>query len=165
MAKVLLATGLIVGYSYLTEFFTAWYSGVHWERFAFLNRPFGPYRVIVSCMFFCNVFAPQLLWSKRLRQNLGVLFFVAMCVNCGMWFERFVIIVISLHRDFLPSSWAYYLPTWVDVSTFMGTFGLFFTLFLLFMRFLPMIAISEVKGVTPYADPHTVEGGAKGGQH
>jgi molybdopterin-containing oxidoreductase family membrane subunit len=154
MAKVLLATGLIVGYSYLTEFFTAWYSGVHWERFAFLNRPFGPYRVIVFCMFFCNVFAPQLLWSKRLRQNLGVLFFVAMCVNCGMWFERFVIIVISLTRDFLPSSWGSYAPTWVDLGMFAGSFGLFFTLFLLFCRYLPMIAMAEVKTVMPQAHAH-----------
>jgi molybdopterin-containing oxidoreductase family membrane subunit len=154
MAKVLLATGLIVGYSYLTEFFTAWYSGVHWERFAFLNRAFGPYKFVVYCMFFCNVFAPQLLWSKRLRQNLGVLFFVAMCVNCGMWFERFVIIVISLTRDFLPSSWGSYAPTWVDLGMFAGSFGLFFTLFLLFCRYLPMIAMAEVKTVMPQAHAH-----------
>mgnify|MGYP003331295833 CR=1 FL=1 len=99
------------------------------------------------------------------RTNLLAVFIISILVNIGMWFERFVIIVISLHRDFLPSNWAYYLPSPVDILTYLGTFGLFFTLFLLFMRFLPMIAISEVKGVTPFADPHTSEGGAKGGHH
>jgi molybdopterin-containing oxidoreductase family membrane subunit len=104
---------------------------------------------------------PQLFWFKKIRQNVFIIFIMSILVNVGMWFERFVIIVISLHRDFLPSSWGYFKPTWVDVCTYIGTFGLFFTCFLLFMRFLPMIAISEVKGVTPQADPHHPLGGAK----
>ncbi|HEU5071827.1 MAG TPA: NrfD/PsrC family molybdoenzyme membrane anchor subunit [Verrucomicrobiae bacterium] len=165
MCKVTLATGSIVGYAYCMEFFIAWYSGNPNERFHFLNRAMGPYWWGWVCMMGFNTLLPQVFWFRKIRENLWLVFVVSILVNVGMWFERFVIIVVSLHRDFLPSSWAYYLPTWVDVSTFMGTFGLFFTLFLLFMRFLPMIAISEVKGVTPYADPHTVEGGAKGGQH
>jgi molybdopterin-containing oxidoreductase family membrane subunit len=154
MAKVLLATGMIVGYAYSTEFFTAWYSGVHWERFAFMNRAFGPYQWAFCAMVFCNVVAPQFLWSKRLRQNLLVLFCVAMCVNIGMWFERFVIIVISLSRDFLPSSWGDYAPSWVDICMFVGSFGLFFTFFLLFCRYLPMVAMAEVKTVMPEAHAH-----------
>jgi molybdopterin-containing oxidoreductase family membrane subunit len=154
MAKILLATGMMVGYSYGCEFFTAWYSGVPWERFAFLNRVMGNYRYIAWCMLFCNVVAPQFLWSRRLRQNLWVLFIVAMFANCGMWFERFVIIVMSLTRDFLPSSWGNYYPTWVDLSMFAGSFGLFFTLFLLFCRFLPMVAMAEVKTVMPQAHAH-----------
>jgi molybdopterin-containing oxidoreductase family membrane subunit len=154
MAKVLLATGLIVGYAYSVEFFTAWYSGGMWERFAFINRAFGPYRWAFFLMVFCNVVAPQFLWSKTLRNNLGVLFAVAMCVNCGMWFERFVIIVISLTRDFLPSSWGHYSPTWVDLGMLAGSFGLFFTFFLLFCRYLPMVAMAEVKTVMPQAHAH-----------
>jgi molybdopterin-containing oxidoreductase family membrane subunit len=154
MAKVLLATGLIVGYAYAVEFFMAWYSGVHWERFAFMNRAFGPYGWAFFFMVFCNVVAPQLLWSRRLRNNLLVLFLVAMCVNCGMWFERFVIIVSSLSRDYLPSSWGQYVPSWVDLGMFAGSFGLFFTLFLLFCRYLPMVAMAEVKTVMPQAHAH-----------
>ncbi len=154
MAKVLLGTGLIVGYAYTVEFFTAFYSGVHWETFAFTNRALGPYRWAFGLMVFCNVIAPQLLWSKKLRQNLWVLFFVAMCVNVGMWFERFVIIVISLSRDFLPSSWGHYVPSWVDLCMFTGSFGLFFTFFLLFCRYLPMVAMAEVKTVMPQAHAH-----------
>jgi molybdopterin-containing oxidoreductase family membrane subunit len=104
---------------------------------------------------------PQLFWFKKMRQNLWVVFIISILVNIGMWFERFVIIVLSLHRDFLPSNWGYFKPTPVDIMTFIGTFGLFFTMFLLFLRFLPMIAISEVKGVTPQSDPHHPLGGAK----
>ena len=111
----------------------------------------------------CNVICPQLFWIKAVRRNMVIVFIISIFVNIGMWFERFVIIVTSLHRDYLPSNWAYYSPSWVDIWTFVGTFGLFCTLFLLFMRFLPMIAISEVKGVTPQADPHHPLGGAKGG--
>jgi molybdopterin-containing oxidoreductase family membrane subunit len=154
MAKVLLGTGLIVAYAYGVEFFMAWYSGVHWERFAFVNRAFGPYGWAFALMVFCNVIAPQLLWFKALRNNLLVLFVVAMCVNCGMWFERFVIIVISLTRDFLPSSWGAFVPSWVDLAMFAGSFGLFFTLFLLFCRYLPMVAMAEVKTVMPQAHAH-----------
>jgi molybdopterin-containing oxidoreductase family membrane subunit len=154
MCKVLLATGMIVAYAYAGEFFIAWYSGHHYEQFVFLNRPFGPYAWAFWTMVFCNVVAPQLLWSKKLRTNLWVVMFVAMCVNVGMWFERFVIIVTSLHRDFLPSSWAMFVPTWVDLGMLLGSFGLFFTLFLLFCRFLPVVAMAEVKTVMPQAHAH-----------
>jgi Ni/Fe-hydrogenase subunit HybB-like protein len=147
MNKVILATGSIVGYAYATEFFTAWYSGNMYERFTFLNRAFGPYAWAYWTMITCNVIAPQFFWSKRLRTSVPFMFVISIFVNIGMWFERFVIIATSLHRDFLPSSWGYFRPTLVDILTFTGTFGLFLTLFLLFIRFVPMIAISEVKGV------------------
>ena len=162
MCKVTLATGSIVGYAYGMEFFIAWYSGSPYERYAFINRAMGPYWWGYWTMIFCNVVVPQVFWFQRIRHNLAVVFVISILVNIGMWFERFVIIVISLHRDFLPANWGYFSPTWVDVCTFIGTFGLFFTMFLLFMRFLPMIAVSEVKGVTPFADPHHPDGGAKG---
>ncbi len=166
MCKVTLATGSIVGYAYGMEFFIAWYSGNPYERFAFINRAVGPFAWGYWIMIACNVVVPQLFWFKRFRQNLILVWVLSILVNVGMWFERFVIIVISLHRDFIPSNWGYFLPTWVDALTYLGTFGLFFTMFLLFMRFLPMIAISEVKGVIPQADPHHPLGGAKeGGSH
>jgi Ni/Fe-hydrogenase subunit HybB-like protein len=161
MCKVTMATGSIVGYAYCMEFFIAWYGGNPNERFHFLNRAFGPYWWGWACMMGFNTIVPQVFWFKKLRQNLVFVFIISILVNIGMWFERFVIIVVSLHRDFLPSSWGYFKPTFVDICTFLGTFGLFFTLFLLFVRFLPMIAISEVKGVTPQADPHHPAGGAK----
>jgi molybdopterin-containing oxidoreductase family membrane subunit len=147
------------------EFFIAWYGGNPYELYAFQNRAFGPYAWAYWIMVSCNVICPQLFWSKRLRTNVVFVFIISIFVNIGMWFERFVIIVTSLHRDYMPSNWAYYSPTWVDIWQFVGTFGLFMTLFLLFMRFLPAIAIGEVKGVTPQADPHHPLGGAKGGQH
>ena len=147
MAKVMLATGSIVGYAYAVEFFTAFFSGNPYERFVFLNRATGPYAWAVWTMFACNVFSPQLFWFKKVRQSLSALFALSILINVGMWFERFVIIVTSLHRDFLPSSWGYFRPTFVDVLTFAGSIGLFLTLFLLFVRFLPMIAMSEVKGM------------------
>jgi len=166
MCKVTLATGSIVGYAYGTEVFIAWYSGNPYERYAFINRAGGPFAWGYWTMIICNVVVPQLFWFKRIRQHLLIVWILSILVNVGMWFERFVIIVISLHRDFLPSNWGYYLPTWVDVTTFLGTFGLFFTMFLLFMRFLPMIAISEVKGVVPQADPHSpLAGNPQGGPH
>jgi molybdopterin-containing oxidoreductase family membrane subunit len=161
MCKVTLATGSIVGYAYGMEFFIAWYSGSPYERFAFINRALGPYWWGYWTTIICNVVVPQFFWFKKLRNNLVFVFIVSILVNIGMWFERFVIIVISLHRDFLPASWGYFSPSWVDICTYIGTFGLFFTLFLLFIRFLPMIAISEVKGVTPQSDPHHPLGGAK----
>ena len=163
MCKVTLATGSIVGYAYATEFFIAWYSGNPIERFTFLNRAFGPYWWAYWTMITCNVVVPQLFWFKKIRTNMVVVFILSILVNVGMWFERFVIVVTSLHRDFIPANWGYFKPTWVDVMTYVGTFGLFFTCFLLFMRFLPMIAIAEVKGVTPHADPHHPMGGAKTG--
>ncbi len=161
MCKVTMATGSIVAYAYCMEFFIAWYGGNPSEQFHFLNRAFGPYWWGWACMMGFNTVVPQLFWFKKVRQNLWIVFIISILVNIGMWFERFVIIVLSLHRDFLPSNWGYFKPTWVDICTFLGTFGLFFTMFLLFLRFLPMIAISEVKGVTPQADPHHPLGGAK----
>jgi molybdopterin-containing oxidoreductase family membrane subunit len=154
MAKIMLTTGLMVGYAYSIEFFMAWYSGNDYERFVFMNRAFGPYAWAYWIMVSCNVFIPQLLWIKKLRLNLAFLFVISILINVGMWFERYVIIVTSLHRDFLPSSWGYFKPTIFDLSTLAGSFGLFFTLFLVFLRFLPMISMSEVKGVLPQAHPH-----------
>jgi molybdopterin-containing oxidoreductase family membrane subunit len=161
MCKVTLATGSIVGYAYAMEFFIAWYSGNPNERFHFMNRALGPYNWAWLLMVIPNVVVPQIFWFKRARQSLVLVFIISIVVNVGMWFERFVIIVIGLHRDFMPSNWGYYKPTIVDICTYIGTFGLFFTFFLLFIRFLPMIAVSEVKGVTPQADPHHPLGGAK----
>jgi molybdopterin-containing oxidoreductase family membrane subunit len=147
MNKIILVTGSIVGYAYATEFFIAWYSGNPYERFAFINRAFGPYWWAYWTMITCNVLSPQFFWIKRFRRSIPFMFILSITTNIGMWFERFVIIVTSLHRDFLPGSWGYFKPTWVDMCTFLGTIGLFLTLFLLFARFLPMIAVSEVKGV------------------
>ncbi len=161
MCKVTLATGSMVGYAYMMEFFIAWYSGNPNEAFHFSNRALGPYQWAWIPMIACNVLIPQLFWFKKLRRNLVLVFIVSILVNVGMWCERFVIIVVSLTREFLPSSWHYFRPTWVDIGTYVGTFGLFFTCFLLFLRFLPMIAVSEIKGVTPQADPHHPLGGAK----
>jgi Ni/Fe-hydrogenase subunit HybB-like protein len=161
MCKVTLATGSIVGYAYAMEFFIAWYSGNPNERFHFINRALGPYWWGWMFMIGCNVVVPQVFWIKWCRQKLWFVFIISILVNVGMWFERFVIIVIGLHRDFIPANWGYYRPSPVDICTYIGTFGLFFTCFLLFIRFLPMIAISEVKGVTPQSDPHHPLGGAK----
>ncbi|MBT5955093.1 polysulfide reductase NrfD [bacterium] len=157
MNKIILATGTMVGYAYGMEFFTAWYSGNEYEAFAFVNRAFGPYAWAYWIMVSCNVLFPQLFWFKKVRTSIPAMFVISIIVNIGMWFERFVITVTSLSRDFLPSSWGYYSPTWVDLCTFLGSFGLFFTLFLLFLKFLPMIAISEVKGVMPEAHAHDHE--------
>jgi molybdopterin-containing oxidoreductase family membrane subunit len=154
MNIIILLTGTMVGFAYITEFFIAWYSGVHYEKFAFQNRAFGPYAWAYWTMMSCNLFFPQFFWIKKLRRSIPFMFVTSIVVNIGMWFERFVITVISLHRDYLPSSWDYYSPTFVDVLTLIGSFGLFFTLFLIFLRFLPMVAIAEVKGVMPEADPH-----------
>src|SRR5580692_1751535 len=165
MCKVTLATGSIVGYAYAMEFFIAWYSGNQYERYAFINRATGNYAWAYWTMITCNVIVPQFFWFKKVRSNMLVVFFLSILVNVGMWFERFVIVVISLSKEYIPASWGYFRPTWVDILTFLGTFGLFFTFFLLFIRFLPIIAISEVKGVTPQADPHHPLGGAKQGGH
>ena len=147
MAKILLFTGMVVGFAYSTEFFMAWYSASEWEGFVFMNRAFGPYGWAYFIMFTCNAFVPQLFWFRRLRRNPVVLFAVSILVNVGMWFERYVIVVTSLHRDFLPSSWGMYSLTFFDWSILLGSFGLFFTLFLLFVRVLPVVAMSEIKGV------------------
>jgi len=150
MCKLIIGMGGIVGLAYATEFFIAWYSGNDYERFVFMNRALGPMAWAYWIMVSCNVIVPQFFWSKRLRANLGVVFALSLLINVGMWFERFVIIVTSLHRDYLPSSWTSYTPTLIEVVTLLGSFGLFFTLFLLFCRFLPVIAMGEVKGVVNY---------------
>lgn len=154
MNKIILLTGSLVGYAYAMEFFIAWYSAGTYESFAFVNRAFGPYWWAYWIMVSCNVISPQLFWFKKIRTSIPLMFIVSIFVNIGMWFERFVITVTSLHRDFLPSSWGYYSPTWVDILTFVGSFGLFFTLFFLFLKFLPTIALFEVKLAMPESDPH-----------
>jgi molybdopterin-containing oxidoreductase family membrane subunit len=150
--KVILATGMMVGYAYATEFFIAWYSGNLVEQFTFINRALGPYSWAYWVMIFCNVVSPQLFWFKKNRLSIPVMMFVAFCVDIGMWFERFVIIVSSLNRDWMPSSWALFVPTWVDLCMFFGSVGLFLTLFTLFCRYLPIIAMSEIRGVMPQAE-------------
>jgi Ni/Fe-hydrogenase subunit HybB-like protein len=149
MVKIILVTGSIVGYAYAMEFFIAWYSGNPYESFAFVNRAFGPYAWAYWTMITCNVVVPQFFWFKKIRSNLLIVWILCIFVNIGMWFERFVITVTSLSRDFLPANWGYYAPTFVDVLTFIGSFGLFFTMFLLFCRYLPMVAMAEVKTVMP----------------
>lgn len=151
MCKMVLATSCLVALAYAIEFFTAMYSGNPYEYFVFMNRALGPMAVGYWIMVGCNVLVPQLLWFKKVRTSVLVVFALSLLVNVGMWFERFIIIVTSLYRDFLPSSWSSYAPTIVEVATLLGSFGLFFTCFLVFCRFLPMIAISEVKGVSRYA--------------
>lgn len=151
MSKIMLATGMMVGLAYSTEFFIAWYSGNPYESFTFLNRAFGPYAWAYWIMVSCNVIVPQIFWARRMRTNLVVMWVASVLINVGMWFERFVIVVSSLSRDYLPTSWGYYRPTLIDVLTFAGSFGLFFTLFLLFVRFLPIVGMAEVKGVMPAA--------------
>ena len=155
MNKIMLTTGSLVGYAYAMEFFIAWYSGNEYERYVFfVNRATGPYAWAYWTMVSCNVLSPQVFWFKRFRTSIPVMFVVSILINIGMWFERFVIIVTSLHRDFLPSSWGYFRPTLIDIFIYLGTLGLFFTLFLLFIRWVPMIAIAEVKATLPEADPH-----------
>lgn len=157
MAKVLLLTSLLVGLAYSTELFLAWYSGNPYERFTFLNRAFGPYAWAYWLMFSCNVFVPQLFWFKRVRRNLTVLFVATLLINVGMWFERFNIVVTSLHRDFLPASWSFYTPSLVEIGILLGSFGLFFTCFMLFVRFAPVVAMHEVK--------HTLQEQREGEDH
>jgi molybdopterin-containing oxidoreductase family membrane subunit len=153
MAKLVIATSGMVGLAYLTEFFTAFYSGDRYEQFVFLNRAMGPFAWAYWTMVSCNVFVPLLLWFKRVRANVALVFVISILINVGMWFERFVIIVTSLHRDFLPSSWAGYRPTPIEIGILLGSFGLFFTLFLIFCRLLPVIAMAEVKGVLSVGRP------------
>ena len=151
MARIVLATGLFVAYGYTMEAFGAWYSGNTYEGFMITNRFFGPYAHLYWTLILCNVIAPQALWFRKVRARTGLLMLIAMFVNVGMWLERFVIIVVSLHRDFLPSSWGMYHGTRWDWGMFVGTIGLFLTLFLLFIRFLPMISISEMRTMLPEA--------------
>ena len=147
MAKVMMAMGWIVAFGYFTEFFTAWRSGVIFDQYVALNRVVGPYAPYFWALMACNIVAPQFLWSRRLRQNLVVLWVVALCVNVGMWIERFVIVITSLHRDFVPSSWGMYHATFWDYSTLFGTLGLFASLLFLFIRFLPMISMTEMRSL------------------
>src|ERR1044071_1928935 len=164
MARVLLLTGSIVGFAYATEFFSAWYGHDLYERYHFINRATGPYRWGFYLMVICNVLTPQLYWFKRVRNSVAILFITSILVNVGMWFERFVIIVVSLHRAFLPSGWGMFYPTIFDIAILVGVFGLFFTLFLLFIRFAPMIAAWEVKSVA-VDQAHTGHHAAEGGHH
>jgi len=145
MAKVMLATGLIVAYGYMMESFMAWYSGNQYDQYMMTNRMRGPYAPVYWALIACNVVVPQLLWSRRIRNSVLALFVVAMFVNAGMWLERFIIVVTSLHRDFIPSSWGMYYPTIWDWATFLGTIGLFLTLMFLFVRVLPVISIFEMR--------------------
>ena len=154
MAKIILLTGTIVGYAYLMELFIAFYSGAKYEAAAFKFRLAGPYDWAYYAMMFCNVISPQIFWFKKARENLWIVLAVCMCVNIGMWFERFVIIVTTLARMWLPGDWKYYSASPVDVMTFVGTIGMFLALFLLFLRFLPCINIAEVKWTLPESDPH-----------
>jgi molybdopterin-containing oxidoreductase family membrane subunit len=151
MCKVILATGSMVGFAYGIEFFIAWYSGSMYEQFTFLNRAFGPYAWAYWTMVTCNVVVPQFFWSRKIRANTWVVVFLCMLINVGMWFERFVITITSLSRTWLPGMWDYYRPTLFDWTTLLGSFGLFMTLFLLFCRYAPMVAIAEVKAVSPAA--------------
>jgi Ni/Fe-hydrogenase subunit HybB-like protein len=151
MSKVMLVTGLIVAYGYVMEFFTAWYSGNIYEIYMMKNRVFGPYQWVWLSLILCNVLAIQPLWIRRVRLNPVALWVISMFVNFGMWFERFVIIPMSLHRDFLPSSWDMYQPTFWDFSTFFGSIGLFLALMFLFVRVLPALAMFEIKTMVPEA--------------
>jgi Ni/Fe-hydrogenase subunit HybB-like protein len=147
MAKVMLATGIIVAYAYIVETFMAFYSANPYERYMMMNRMTGPYAVVYWALVACNLVIPQVLWSGRVRRSVPLLFLISLVVNVGMWLERFVIIVVSLHREFMPSKWDMFYPTRWDWATYVGTIGLFFTLFYLFIRFLPMISIVEVRSL------------------
>ena len=165
MNKIIMVTGMMVGLAYTIEFFIAWYSSNPFELFAFQNRAFGPFWWAYLAMFTCNVFVPQLFWFKKIRTSMIMSVIVGIGVNIGMWFERFVI-VMTLNRGFLPSSWSYFRPTWVDIGMFVGSFGLFMFLFLLFCRFLPVIAISEVKGTLAFQKHMALAGGySEDGDH
>jgi molybdopterin-containing oxidoreductase family membrane subunit len=153
MSMIVLATGLIVAYGYCMEMFMAWYSGNEYEKFMMSNRMGGPYALQYWLLILCNVLVPQALWFSRVRANVVALFIVAMFVNVGMWLERFIIVVTSLHRDFLPSSWDMYAGTFWDWSLYVGTIGLFFALLFLFIRFLPMISISEMRELVEEQHP------------
>jgi Ni/Fe-hydrogenase subunit HybB-like protein len=161
MAKIMLATGLVVAYGYGIEAFMAWYSGNTYERYMIWNRATGPYKHMYWALIFCNVLSPQILWFRKVRRNVGALFLMAMIVNVGMWLERYVIIVVSLHRDFLPSSWGMYHGSPFDWSMFVGSIGLFVALLFLFIRFLPMISIFEMRTLVPGGHGDKGHGGAR----
>lgn len=162
MNKIIMMTGLMVGYAYGSEFFIAWYSGNDYERYVFMNRAMGPYAWSYWIMIFCNVVAPQLFWVRKFRRSIPVMFVVSIFVNIGMWFERFVIVITSLHRDFLPSNWGQYAWSFWDTAILVGSFGMFFTIFLLYLRVLPAISIAEIKPVLGFGrddDGHASHGG------
>lgn len=161
MNKIIMLTGSIVGVAYITEFFIAWYSGVTYEQYAFINRMFGPYWWAYWSMMTCNVISPQLFWFRAVRRSIPATFILSIIVNIGMWFERFVIIVTSLHRDYLPSSWAYFSPTIYDVGDYVFTFGLFFVFFFLFAKFLPVVNMAEVKAVLKSSGEKSSDGYGK----
>jgi molybdopterin-containing oxidoreductase family membrane subunit len=165
MNKVILLTGTIVGVAYLTELFIAWYSGYVYEQFAFFNRALGPYWWSYFGMMFCNVISPQFFWKKSWRRNITLTFFLSIVVNIGMWFERFVIIATTLARDYLPSSWSLYSPSWVEIGIYVGTFGLFFTCYLIFVRVAPVVAVAEIKSILKSAGDQYVGENAKHGHH
>jgi Ni/Fe-hydrogenase subunit HybB-like protein len=152
MAKILLATGLIVAYGYLMETFMAWYSGNPFEQYMTLNRMVGPYATYYWALILCNILVPQAIWIGRVRSNVPALFVIALVVNIGMWLERYIIVVTSLHRDFLPSAWGMYAGTAWDVATFVGSIGLFLALLFLFLRLLPMISIFEMRELVSEVD-------------
>ena len=147
MNKIIMLTGMMVGYAYACEFFMAWYSGSAYEQYAFLNRAFGPYWFAYWTMISCNVVIPQLFWFRSIRRSIKAMFVISVCVNIGMWFERYVIIITSLHRDFLPANWGLFKMTFYDFGALIGSFGMFLTLFLIYIRTLPAISIAEVKPV------------------
>src|SRR5690606_27128158 len=147
MNIIIMITGSIVGIAYITELFIAWYSGVEYEQYAFLNRARGPYWWGYWLMMTCNVISPQIMWIKKIRTSIMVSFLISSVVNIGMWSERFVIIVLSLHRDYLPSSWTMFQPTFVDIGIYIGTIGFFFVLFLLYSRSFPVVSQAEVKTI------------------
>ncbi|MEG8947272.1 NrfD/PsrC family molybdoenzyme membrane anchor subunit [Rosettibacter firmus] len=153
MNKIILVTGMMVGYAYGMEFFIAWYSGIQIEQFTFINRALGPYAWAYWIMVTCNVVSPQLFWIKKIRRSIPIMFVIGVFVNIGMWFERFVIVVTSISRDFLPSSWGYFKPTIVDIMILIGSFGFFFTWILLFTKSLPVVSIAEVKSVVEGSQP------------
>ena len=157
MAKVMLATGLIVAYGYAVEVFFAWYSGNEFERAMIVGRATGPYAWAFWALMACNVVTPQFLWIRRVRSSALLLFAIAIVVNVGMWLERFVIVVTSLSRDFLPSSWDTYTPTVWDWSLYVGTLGLFAALLFLFIRFLPVISIFEMRTLVPDSEPKSYD--------
>src|SRR6187431_2277333 len=161
MNKVILVTGTIVGVAYLTELFIAWYSGYVYEQFAFFNRALGPYWWSYFGMMTCNVLSPQLFWSKKIRRNVTMTFFMSIFVNIGMWFERFVIIATTLARDYLPSSWSFYVPSIVEIGIYVGTLGIFSTFYLIFVRVAPVVAIAEIKHILKSAGDQYINTNAK----
>ena len=158
MAKVTLATGLVVAYGYIMEAFFGYFSADKYESYMIWNRMFGYYAPFYWALILCNIITPQFLWSKKIRTSPGILWIISLIVNVGMWLERFVIVITSLHRDFLPSSWGIYKPTFWDWAVYLGTIGLFMTLIFLFVRVLPMITIFELRMILPSAEVHEHKG-------